>query len=215
MKIVILGNGEIEDRNLIHNNIKAEDIVICCDGGLNYAFEEGILPKCIIGDFDSVSPQVLKFFESQGIPIKKFPAEKDFTDMELCLEFSINLLKEINAEEILILGGLGSRFDHSLANANILIKAAQSNVKASLLNEKNRIYLINSEIELEGNENDIVSLLPLSEKVEKVTTEGLYYQLKDYDLTYGVSYGVSNVMTGKKAKVTVEKGFLFVILAKD
>lgn len=215
MKIVILGNGEIKDRNLLHDNIEIDDLVICCDGGLNYAFEEGILPKCIIGDFDSVSPQVLKFFESKNIPIKKFPSKKDFTDMELCLEFAITLSKEVNAEEILILGGLGSRFDHSLANANILLKAVKSGVKASLLNEQNRVYLINKEIEIAGKENYFVSLLPFSEKVKAVTTEGLGYELDKQDMTFGVSLGVSNYMTKSIAKITIEDGYLFVIVARD
>lgn len=215
MRIVIIGNGEINDRDILHKNILNDDLVICCDGGLNYAFEEGIIPKCIIGDFDSVSEQVLKFFELKNIPIKRFPEKKDYTDMELCLEFSIGLVKETGADEIIILGGLGSRFDHSLANANILLKAAQSGVRASILNENNRVYLIKDEIEIEGKNGDLVSLIPLSEKVTSVKTQGLFYELDNKDLAFGVSLGISNFMTEDRAKINIKSGYLFVILAKD
>lgn len=215
MKAVIIGNGEIKDRSIIHDNISEEDIIICCDGGLNYAFEEGLLPKCIIGDFDSVSEQVLKFFENKNIPIKRFPEKKDFTDMELCLDFALELIKVINIDEILILGGLGSRFDHSLSNAGLLLKAAKEGVKASLLNENNRVYLINDKIEFDGKKGDLVSLLPFSERVVGVKTDGLYYELDNNDLSFGVSLGISNYMTGEKASVSVSDGYLFVIFAKD
>lgn len=215
MRIIIIGNGEIKDKSLISDNINNDDIIVCCDGGLNYAFEEGFMPKCIIGDFDSVSEQILNFFKNKSVHIREFPKEKDCTDMELCLEFSIELAKTINADEIIILGGLGSRFDHSLANINILVKAVKNGVKASLVNENNKIYIINKEIEITGKKGDLVSLLPLTEKVLNVKTSGLYYELDGKDLNFGVSLGVSNVMTGDKANVKIDDGYLIVILAKD
>lgn len=215
MKIVIIGNGEINNRELIHSIVNEDDAIICCDGGLKYAFEEGLIPQCIIGDFDSVPEQILRFFELKGVPVKRFPEKKDFTDMELCLEFAVSFLKEINAEEIVILGGLGSRFDHSLANANILLKAVRAGVRASLVNENNRVYLTDKKISFRGEKGGLVSLLPFSEKVLSVTTKGLYYELNKQDLEFGVSLGVSNVMTEDSAEIEIKQGYLFVILSND
>ncbi len=215
MRIIIIGNGTINDRNIIKDNIMDNDIVVCCDGGLNYAFEEGIIPKCIIGDFDSVSEQVLKFFENKNIPIKKFPTKKDYTDMELCLEFCIKLSKETQAEEIIILGGIGSRFDHSLANAHILKMAADEGITASLLNENNRVYLIKDNIKIRGLKGSLVSLIPFGEKAKGVKTNGLFYELDSEDMLFGRSLGISNVITAQEAEISLTQGYLFVILAKD
>lgn len=211
MRALIIGNGQILDTNIIRQNLKEKDIVICCDGGTRYAFSEGILPHYILGDLDSSSPEIIQFFEQKNVIFKKFPEKKDKTDMELCIDFAISL----NVTEILIFGAIGTRFDHSLANATILMKALNSNVLAKIINENNEIVLINNEIEIIGEKGDLVSLLPLSEKVAGVTTEGLYYSLNNYTLEIGKALGVSNVMLNEKAKVSIKNGYLFVIKAKD
>lgn len=210
MRAVIIGNGEVSNET-VSLHLRETDTVICCDGGLNFAFKEGIMPHFIIGDFDSVSPQILDFFERKNTTVKRYEAKKDFTDMELCIDFA----SDLDIKEILIFGGTGNRFDHTLANAHILIRALNKGVKACLIDDNNIIHLINDEIILYGKEGNIVSLLPLSEKVIGLTTKGLEYELCDFQMNIGTSRGISNVMLGEQAKVSIEKGYLFVILAKD
>ena len=84
---LIVGNGEETAKRIIEN-IKY-DYLICADGGLEKVSNYGIIPDIIIGDFDSVDGNVLKQYESK-IPVKKFPSEKDFTDMELAVELAIS-----------------------------------------------------------------------------------------------------------------------------
>lgn len=211
MRALIIGNGQILDTSIIHKNLNKDDIIICCDGGTRYAFEEGIMPHYILGDLDSSSQQIIHFFELKGVKFKKFPTKKDNTDMEICIEFAISL----GVSEIIIFGALGTRFDHSLANVNILIQAINSNVYAKIVNENNEIQLINKEIEITGEKGDLISLLPLSTNVLGVTTEGLEYSLDNYTMEIGKSLGISNVMTSEKAKIKVKDGYLLVIKAND
>lgn len=211
MRALIIGNGQILDTNIIRKNLKENDIIICCDGGTRYVFAEGILPHYILGDLDSSSSEIIQFFDQKKVIFKKFPEKKDETDMELCIDFAISL----NVTEILIFGAIGTRFDHSLANANILMKALNYNILAKIINENNEIILINNEIEVIGEKGDLVSLLPLSTNVTGVTTEGLFYPLNNYTLEIGKALGISNVMLNQKAKVSIKNGYLFVIKAKD
>lgn len=211
MRALIIGNGKIEDTSIIRKNLKQNDIVICCDGGTRYAFEEGLIPNYIIGDLDSSSSQIIQFFEAKNVEFKKFPAKKDYTDMELCLEFAISL----GVFEIVIFGAIGTRFDHSLANVNILMKCVNANVLAKIINEYNEIILINSEIEIYGKKGDIVSLLPLTTSVLGVTTKGLEYPLNNYNMEIGKALGISNVMISEKAKINLKEGYLLVIKAND
>lgn len=211
MKALIIGNGTILNKDIIHKYKDLTDIVICCDGGMKYAFEEGILPNYILGDLDSSLPQMVQFFELKGVKFKKFPTKKDFTDMELCIDFSISL----GVSEIIILGALGTRFDHSLANVNILMQCLNANVFAKIVNEHNEIQLINDKIEIEGKKGDLVSLIPLSTNVIGVTTKGLEYPLNNYTMEIGKALGISNVMLYEKALVQIKQGYLLVIKAND
>lgn len=211
MKALIIGNGQILNTDIIKQNLDENDIIICCDGGIRYAFQEGILPHYILGDLDSSELPMIQFFELKGVIFKKFPAKKDQTDMEICIDFAISL----KVTEILILGGIGTRFDHSLANAHILMKALNSNVFAKILDEHNEIMLLKNEIDIFGKKGDLISLLPLSTKVLGITTKGLEYPLNDYTMEIGTSLGISNVMIDETAHISVKSGYLFVIKARD
>lgn len=211
MKALIIGNGKILNTDIIKQNLDENDIIICCDGGIRYAFQEGILPHYILGDLDSSELPMIQFFELKGVIFKKFSAKKDQTDMEICIDFAISL----KVTEILILGGIGTRFDHSLANAHILMKALNSNVFARILDEHNEIMLLKNEIDILGKKGDLISLLPLSTKVLGITTKALEYPLNDYTMEIGASLGISNVMIDETAHISVKSGYLFVIKARD
>jgi thiamine pyrophosphokinase len=64
---------------------------------------------------------------------------------------------------------------------------------------------------LPGRAGDVVSLLPLGEGVEGVTTHGLRYPLADEPLPPGPARGLSNVRTQPDATVTVRRGLLLVV----
>ncbi len=61
------------------------DLVLCADGGASHAYAEGLVPDLILGDMDSVSPELLAYFVEKKVPIKVFDRKKDFTDGELAL----------------------------------------------------------------------------------------------------------------------------------
>jgi len=50
-------------------------------------------------------------------------------------------------------------------------------VKGRIINEYNEMFLINDSTEIEAEDGCYLTLLPLTSKVEGITTEGLYYPL--------------------------------------
>ena len=70
-------------------------------------------------------------------------------------------------------------------------------------------------MELERLDNWKVSLISLSPEVRGLTTEGLFYPLKDYTLKRGSSLGISNEFVSETAVVSFDKGLLMVILSRD
>lgn len=213
MRAIIIANGQIENFDIVRKNLEPKDIIVCCDGGMKYAFEEGLMPHYIIGDLDSSLPQMVQFFEMSGVVFKKFPTKKDHTDLELALDFLIGL----GVVEVLIFGAIGNRLDHTLANINLLLKPYLANVKATIFDNNNEITLIGNaqEFEITGEIGDLVSLQPLTTEVFVEYTLGLEYELKNSRLCVGSSLGVSNSIKSKECKIKIREGYLLIIKSKD
>ena len=212
MKAVLFAGAAITDYSFSEKYLQNADWIICCDGGMHHAKALGITPDYIVGDFDSVRPEVLEEYRNMGISIRQFPTHKNETDMQLGMLLAL----ELGATELVLIGGIGDRFDHTLANAHLLLYLLKKGVRGILVNEKNRVELIDKEVTLHGQAGDLVSTIPLSMLVEGVTLEGLEYPLVDYDLALDDKLvAVSNVMTGTEAKVKIRKGYLFVMQTRD
>ena len=102
MKCLVLANGKYGTLEEYQGVIKGSDLIICADGGANYAYEMGLIPAYIVGDMDSIRPEVKEFFALQQVTVKKYPRSKDFTDTQLALA----LAEELGADEIVMLGTL-------------------------------------------------------------------------------------------------------------
>ena len=212
MKAVLFAGAAITDYSFCEKYLQNADWIICCDGGMHHAKALGITPDYIVGDFDSVRPEVLEEYRNMGISIRQFPTHKNETDMQLGMLLAL----ELGVTELVLIGGIGDRFDHTLANAHLLLYLLKKGVRGILVNEKNCVELIVKEVTLYGKAGDLVSTIPLSMQVEGVTLEGLEYPLVDYDLALDDKLvAVSNVMTGTEAKVKIRKGYLFVMQTRD
>lgn len=214
LKAILFANGDIKDYSILkpYFSVRNENLVICCDGGLRHAEKAGLWPAFILGDFDSVEPELLDRHRKSGVKILSYPTRKDETDLELGLRFAAEL---DGIEEIVIFGALGNRLDHSLANVQLLVMLLEKGIQGIIVDEKNRVRLIDKEIILMGKPGKILSLLPLSPVVEGVTTTGLEFPLRNETLWLGGTRGVSNIFSGVEAGVSIVSGLLLVIEARD
>jgi len=211
MTAIIICNGSVADYSFYKKYFSKADLVICADGGAEHAKRFGIKPDVVLGDFDSMSEDSLSYFENMGAEIFKFPSEKDMTDAELAVEFAIDR----GAASVIIIGGIGTRIDHTLSNVFILKKLLDRGVKGIIADEHNEITLISDRILLQKEEGVRVTLLPLTDKVEGVTTKGLYYKLNNATIMMGSSWGVSNEFSDDVAEVSIKAGLLLVIKSRD
>ncbi len=210
MRVIILTNGEYGNYSFC-KHIGKYDYVICADNGMYHANRLGIVPNLLVGDFDSASKEDIIDFKDKGIEVIKFSPEKDMTDTEIAVEKAA----QMGATDIDIYGGVGSRLDHTLGNVHLLYGLLIKGIKGRLLNPNNEVNITDSSIHIEGKEGDLISLIPFFEKVEGVTTKGLAYVLDNNILPMGKSLGVSNYMTAINATVSIKKGILLVIKARD
>jgi thiamine pyrophosphokinase len=207
---LIVGNGEETDKRIIEN-IKY-DYLICADGGLEKVSNYGIIPDIIIGDFDSVDGNVLKQYENK-IPVKKFPSEKDFTDMELAVELAISK----GYKNIILTGASGSRLDHTLGNILLMEKYFKNGVSISIIDNNNEMKIIsdNAELFIEYKEGYYISIIPITESIQGLCLEGFKYNLDNVDVKRGSTLCISNQIKDNKGKITLRKGRAIVIISKD
>lgn len=213
MKTLIITGGKI-NKNFAKKYLKSNkyDIIIAVDKGLETIDYLKLQPQYVLGDFDSVNTKILEKYKTQNIKIIKLNPEKDLTDTHSAIDLAL----EIKSTEITILGAIGTRLDHTMANIHILKQALDKNIKAKIVNEKNEIELINKEIIIKRDDNyKYVSIIPLTTNVTGITIEGMKYIINDYTLSIGDSLGVSNEQIDKEAKISIKTGILVVIKSKD
>ena len=210
MKAAIICNGSIKDYNICKEKLLQVDSIICADGGTRHAFHMNIIPNIIIGDLDSSKAEYVEYYSSKDVPIIKYSSDKDKTDTHICLEYAME-----KYDEILILGATGSRLDHTLGNISILKLAADKGKTACIMDENNELYVIRDGIRLEGNKGDLLSLLPLSSKVEGINLKGTSYPLQNAVMEIGNPYGVSNKFEENVVELTITTGYMIVIKSSD
>ena len=211
MKAIIVANGTLSRDMAIQSLLADADLVIAADGGAVHLQRLGVSPDIIIGDLDSISDDALASFKSEQIPMAAHPARKDQTDTELCIDYALAQ----GCREILFLGVTGNRLDHTLANIFLLRRLADQGITARITDAHNDIYLVLSDLVLKGVPGDLLSVIPVSDRVTGLTLTGLEYPLTDKTLHMGTALGVSNCFTGHEATVHIDSGAVIVTKSRD
>ncbi len=220
MRILIFANGSLSAAQAISQfaTLQPDDIVIAADGGGQHCLALGIQPRFVIGDLDSLDDQSLPQLKAQGAEIIQHPRRKDYTDLELALRYA----QELGADEIVILGALGKRWDQTIANILLpavlspttLQKANLRPPRIKILDEDQEIYFLCGEDqqEIQGQPGDVVSLVPITERACGVTTQNLEYPLEASDLLLGSTLGISNVLLNDHGAVSLKEGKMLCVV---
>jgi thiamine pyrophosphokinase len=186
------------------------DLIIAADGGGRHCLALGLTPHLVVGDFDSLDADQLALLRQAGAELIRYSTHKDYTDLELALQHA----RQRGAEQVLVLAALGGRWDQTLAN--VLLPAANqfADLPIHLLDGNQEISLIHAGQThlLQGSPGDTLSLIPLMGDALGVTTYGLEYPLQGETLSFGSTRGVSNVLLGEQARVSLEAGLLLCVV---
>ena len=207
MRAVVVAHGDVlpSDRAVI----EAKDYVVAADGGALALERWKILPHLVVGDMDSLGDAGVERMARKGVPVAKFSAAKDESDLELAVAQAI----EAGASEIVLLGALGGdRLDHETANLLLLADPGYDGVRLEARRGTLRIRAIRGEgsLLLAGPVGALVTLLPVNGDADGVTTKGLRFALNDETLRFGRARGLSNEVISLPATVKVSKGSLLV-----
>lgn len=214
MKVCIFTGGQIYEALLEKLCVK-DSFVIAADSGYNNARKMSIKPDILLGDLDSIDKTELKAHELDEIEKIIVPSIKDDTDTQLAVDTAIAR----KADEIVIVGGLGGRIDHTLSTVFLLEYMLDKGVSGYITDGKNRVRLMKTdghEICLcMKREFKYLSLVSLSNECKGVSISGVFYPLNDTILERKYSYAVSNEITSELAKITLREGSMLVIESRD
>lgn len=205
---VLVGGGDV-DLGELSRCLAEAGIRIGADGGALALARCGARPDWVVGDFDSLTEADLAGLRAAGAGIRRYPHEKDWTDLEIGLE----LARELGASSALIFGATGDRLDHTLTNLGMLRRAADLGLAAMIHAPGQRVRLLRpGRTSFTGVPGQVLSLVPLTGEVAAVTTEGLRYPLRAETLYLGRSRGVHNEFLGREAAVSLTGGELLAFL---
>jgi thiamine pyrophosphokinase len=90
-RALIILHGNKTDISRIRTTYSSDLLLICADGGAEYARRYHIVPHVVVGDMDSISSETLYWLEEKSVEILKYPRNKDLTDSELAIEKAIEM----------------------------------------------------------------------------------------------------------------------------
>jgi thiamine pyrophosphokinase len=142
--------------------------------------------------------------ERAGTEVRRYPIEKDETDLELALHEA----HALGCREIIVMAGMGGRMDQTLGNLYLLLQPALVTADARLDDGCVEAFWVRHKVVLRGQVGDTISLLPLLGPAEGIMTRGLRYPLRGETLYPEHTRGISNEMTEVEATVAVAQGLL-------
>ncbi len=212
-RIIIFANGELNQPELLAASLRPTDRIFCADGGARHALALGLMPEIIIGDLDSLPPDVVSRMAAAGVTIQRHPVNKDQTDLELALAVAVAACPD----EILLVTALGGRLDQMLANILLLTQPAYAGARITVVDGRQRATLLrdNQQLTLTGQPGDILSVAPLSAQVTQVTLRGVKWPLTQATLTLGSTWSISNQFAAGQASVEIGRGLALVVHIMD
>ncbi|MFQ5584242.1 MAG: thiamine diphosphokinase [Calditrichia bacterium] len=202
-RALLFANGVVSERmiNLVKN--KRFDWVIAADGGARHALHWGYHPNFVVGDFDSLTPEVRrKLTQSKFIHLPS----QHLNDLEKALI----QCQELNVSHMTLLGVTGNRLDHTLSNLSVLSRY-EGKFKLTIYDADGELHYVRDSFRFEGQLGQTLSLIPVGE-VSGVVTVGLRFPLKSENLVFGAREGLSNRVISNPVEIRVGKGLLIVFI---
>ena len=201
-RCVIVGGADINNYDYVRSRLCADDYIVFCDSGLKHLDALQVRPGLIVGDFDS--------HDNPNLDVETIvlPCEKDDTDTVFAVKEAIRR----GYEDVLLIGVVGARLDHTLGNVYILEYLDNLGKKGFIIDDYSEMELVSRQTAYIDDSFRFFSLLNITGIAKGITVKNAKYPLKDAEITCGYQYGVSNeVLPGMRAEVTVKEEKLLLI----
>ena len=176
MSTVILANGEFPKHPLPLAALKKASCLIACDGAAVPLLDFGKEPDWIVGDLDSLAPDIRRKFSAKMI----HEAEQETNDLSKAFRFACSRMAP--DEELIILGATGKREDHTLGNISLLADFFRHHPNICMYTDTGMFLAVKSGQQIPAEPGQAISIFNVSPLPVRAPAEGLKYPLKDLAL---------------------------------
>jgi thiamine pyrophosphokinase len=197
--VTVVGGGDATVDALLSAIVLAPRC-LAADGGAALAVQAEVSLEAVIGDFDSVTPEVLD----------QIPAHRQHRITEQMTTDFEKVLLRVQTPLVIGVGFLGGRLDHELAAFHTLL--AYAHQPCILLGDTQIVFLAPSKIGLPAQVGDLVSLFPLCDVTGQ--SKGLTWPIGGLAFAPGHKIGTSNSAEGP-FEVQMDGPGMLMILPKE
>jgi thiamine pyrophosphokinase len=156
----------------------------------------------ISGDFDSHEGSDENIYHEKFI----HTPDQDFTDFQKALD----ILKNHGVQKVDVYGGSGGEQDHFLGNLHVAF-LFKNEMEITFFDEFSRYFFISKNFKIHEVEGKMISLLPFP-FVEKISTNGLKWELFNEELSLTKRVGTRNFARENTVEITYENGDLLIFI---
>lgn len=171
---IVVANGSFPQATESLELLKNAPVIIACDGAVKNLHERGYIPNAIVGDLDSIPPELLRIYADRIHTVE----DQEINDLTKAVRFA----HASGYRKLLILGATGLREDHTLGNISLLLEYAPLFEQIEMLSDYGRFIPVLKSSTLPstpGQQISIFSMYPCGE----ITTEGLRWPITRRRLT--------------------------------
>jgi thiamine pyrophosphokinase len=199
--VVILADGSFPEHPVTLGILNGASKIVCCDGSTDALVKHGLEPWAIVGDMDSISPELFEKYSKRTY--------KDDDQESNDLTKAVKWCHKQNISDITILGATGRREDHSIGNISLLSKYTDF-INVQMVTDTGIFIPFNKSFGLKTVPGQQISVFSLSSETE-ITSAGLKYKLERRRLTSWWE-ATLNEATGELVKLDFENGNVIVYL---
>lgn len=170
---VILADGAFPVHPVPLFYLREAEHIICCDGSIMSLAGTGMEPEAIVGDLDSVDPDLAIRYADR---LFRDP-EQETNDLTKAFRWCINN----RYDNIVIVGATGKREDHTIGNISLLAEYARE-VSVIMVTDTGTFTPLLESGRMNSFPGQQISLFSVNPETE-ISSKGLKYELERLRLT--------------------------------
>lgn len=163
---IILADGDFPSHPLAVEWLNQCPYVVCCDGAANAFIRFGRIPGAIVGDGDSLLPEVKVRYTA----LIHSESEQDTNDLSKAFRFCLSQ----GRTDITIMGATGKREDHTIGNISLLADYMDRS-KVKMVTDYGIFTPIDKDSFFESYHGQQISIFNMNST--ELSAEGLVYPL--------------------------------------
>lgn len=172
--------------------------IVCCDGAANDYIHRGGKVWRIVGDCDSLAPEVMARYAA----IVRRNPDQETNDQTKAVEY----LRGKGVRRVAILGATGKREDHTLGNISLLVDYLRAGVEARAYTDYGVFIPVSGSWTFSCPRGTKVSIFNFGAR--EMRAEGLRYPLRDFDRLW---QGTLNVTVASDFTINAKGEYLVFI----